>query len=307
MAGHGGVHPLPLPRPGRGLPASWCAACTGASSRGSWPRWRGAEVGDFRGLVDRDPCQVDLVPLRRGAVASDDVSAARSRFGPAVSMSGSGSLVARRLDRERRPARHPSSMSHASPIPPAGKVKELIDAEGDRRAGPARRGAPRRMLRLQLRDVLRQRDRRRRRDADYGRRQGRRRPDERAAASPAPRSTTRTACRARGSPSTTPTRSAPAAAASPSAEPSSPEAVGAGRRLVPRAATSTLIDGPVDGPCDLGGSGDVGGQVTLPSACRARRGRTRSRAGSTTMPSASARTRLRLEGQVGHRGLASGA
>ena len=44
----------------------------------------------------------------------------------------------------------------------AVKVKELIDAEGERRSGAARRRAARRLLGLQLRDVLRHRRGRRR-------------------------------------------------------------------------------------------------------------------------------------------------
>ena len=96
----------------------------------------------------------------------------------------------------------------------AAKVKELIAAEGDDEPGAAGRRAARRLLGLQLRDVLRHRDRRRRPDrrATAGSRSSSTPPSAQMLTGATPRLQGR-APRRPGSRSTTPTPSAPAAAA----------------------------------------------------------------------------------------------
>ena len=206
--GRGRRRDAPRSRSPTARSASWprptpisCAACTAASSRASSrPSGGDVEVVDFHTLVDRD-----ALPGRAGSVAR----------GLTGVHSTSVSQEAPRDHADRHSCRRRSRTSSRPRASPTWRC-----------ASPSAR----RLLGLQLRDVLRHRRRQRRPHRRLRRRAGRRRPVERPAAH-------RRHARLQGRPpagrasrSTTRTPSAPAAAAR-----ASPRAASASLELEPRA------------------------------------------------------------------------
>ena len=186
---HHRLHPLPVPRAGRGQPRPRVRP---APRPGRGLRRRAAATARslaFHDLADRTPCQVEIAADRPGSL-STSLFRSLQEDPPVITLTDTAATQGQGPHRGR----------------------------GRAEPRPAGRRAPRRLLGLQLRDVLRHRRRRRRQPRRLLRCAGRGRRRRAPSSSRAPRSTTRTASRAPGSPSRTPTPSAPAAAASPSAE-----------------------------------------------------------------------------------------